>query len=204
MSESPLPTYHVIRSDRKTLALEITRDAEVLVRAPRRTALVAIERFVDSHRDWIETHLARRREQIVSRAEHRLTQADEALLQKAAAAILPEKLAYYASVMGVTPTHLSITAAARRFGSCSATDRICFSWRVMLYEEAAVDYVVVHELAHILHHDHSPAFHACVALILPDHKARRALLKKPPTAIPAWVTARMEAFHAQKNQVQEE
>ena len=69
-------------------------------------------------------------------------------------------------------------AARRRFGSCSAEGHICFSWRLMQYPPEAIDYVVVHELAHLKHMDHSDAFYALVAQYLPDHKARRALLRK--------------------------
>ena len=57
--------------------------------------------------------------------------------------------------MGLTPAAVTITGARKRFGSCSASNRICYSWRLMQYPEAAVDYVVVHELAHIVHKDHS-------------------------------------------------
>ena len=79
--------------------------------------------------------------------------------------------------MGLTPTGVRITGARRRFGSCSAKNSLCFSWRLMLYPQAAVDYVVVHELAHIAHKNHGPAFYACIAAVLPDYKARIRLLK---------------------------
>ena len=84
----------------------------------------------------------------------------------------------YASLMGLRPAGISITGARTRFGSCSAKNRICFSWRLMRYPEAAIDYVVVHELAHIRHKDHSPAFYDCIARILPDWRERRALLRE--------------------------
>ena len=79
--------------------------------------------------------------------------------------------------MGLRPAGVTITGAEKRFGSCSAKNRICFSWRLMQYPEEAVDYVVVHELAHILHKNHGKAFYACVEEVLPDWRARRALLK---------------------------
>ena len=84
----------------------------------------------------------------------------------------------YAGLMGLRPAGISITGARKRFGSCSAKNRICFSWRLMQYPEAAIDYVVVHELAHIRHKDHSPAFYDCIARILPDWQERRALLRE--------------------------
>ena len=92
--------------------------------------------------------------------------------------ILPPKVAHYAALLGVEPTGLTVTSARTRFGSCSGKNRLSFSWRLMDYPEEAIDYVVVHELCHIRHHDHSPAFYDLIASVMPDHKARRALLRK--------------------------
>ena len=80
--------------------------------------------------------------------------------------------------MGLHPTGLRITSARTRFGSCSAKNSICFSWRLMQYPDAAVDYVVVHELAHIREKNHGRAFYALVEQFLPDWRERRALLKE--------------------------
>lgn len=66
----------------------------------------------------------------------------------------------------------------KRFGSCSASNRLCFAWRLMRYPEAAVDYVVVHELAHIRYKNHGPAFYRLIASVLPDYKERIKLLKQ--------------------------
>ena len=79
--------------------------------------------------------------------------------------------------MGLTYTGITITGAKTRYGSCSPKNRLCFSWRLMAYPESAIDYVVVHELAHIVHRNHGPEFHKLVESVLPDHKERRALLK---------------------------
>ena len=79
--------------------------------------------------------------------------------------------------MGVDYGHISITSAKTRFGSCSSKGNIAFSYRLMLYPEAAVDYVVVHELAHRKEMNHSRAFYKLIEEILPDYKQRRKLLK---------------------------
>ena len=92
--------------------------------------------------------------------------------------ILPQRTAFWSARMGLSPTQIRITSARRRFGSCSSEGHICYSWRLMQYPPEAIDYVIVHELAHLKHMNHSPAFYALVAKYLPDHKARRALLKK--------------------------
>lgn len=168
-------SYEIIRSDRKTLGLQV-KDGRVIVRAPRRVTQQQIERFVREHEDWIQNALNR---QAAKQAAHpEPTEAERAELIRRAKEILPQRTAYWSQRMGLYPTQIHITSARRRFGSCSSEGHICYSWRLMQYPPEAIDYVVVHELAHLKHMNHSPAFHALVAKYLPDHKARRALLKR--------------------------
>ena len=168
--------YSVVRSLRRTMALEITRDAAVLVRAPYGASEAAIRGFVDSHRRWIDTHLARR--QAYLDAHPAPTEAEIADLRRQAEAYLPGRVALWAGRMGVTPTAVKITAARTRFGSCSGKNSLCFSLYLMGYPAEAIDYVVVHELAHIRHKNHGPAFYAEVARYLPDYRHRQAMLRK--------------------------
>ena len=171
-----LPSYELIRSNRRTLALEVTPDCRVVVRAPMRASRTHIDEFVAGHAQWLETHLARQQARRASHPEP-TAQEREAYIRRAMAE-LPEKVARYSAEMGLYPTGITITGARTRFGSCSGKNRICFSWRLMQYPEEAIDYVVVHELAHIRHKDHSKAFYDCVARTMPDWKERRALLRK--------------------------
>ena len=167
--------YTVIRSSRRTMALEVTQEAQVLVRAPRFATGLEIQRFVAAHRDWIETHLVRR--QAYLEAHPPLTQPDIEALRAKAKAYLPERVAYWADRMGVKPTGLHITSARTRFGSCSGKNSLSFSLYLMQYPAEAIDYVVVHELSHIRHKNHSPAFYAEVARYMPDYKQRQAMLR---------------------------
>lgn len=168
-------TYELIRSNRRSVALEITRDGRVLVRAPRRMPQRDIDAFVDKHRDWLRSHLAK--QQAWQSAHPEPTAQEQQALTERAKTVLPQKVAHYAAVMGLQPTGITITSARTRFGSCSPKNRLCFSWRLMAYPEEAIDYVVVHELAHIVHRNHGPDFYALIAAILPDYKQRRAMLK---------------------------
>ena len=93
-------------------------------------------------------------------------------------AILPLVAVMVLKILTAPPSEgITITGARKRFGSCSGKNRLSFSWRLMDYPPAAIDYVVVHELAHIRHHNHSPAFYELVASVLPDYKKRQALLR---------------------------
>lgn len=168
--------YKLLRSRRKTLSLEINRDGEVLVRAPLRCSRETIDAFIASKAQWIRVH---QEKQALRRAAH--PEPDEemrkALIARAKAE-LPQKAAYFAAQMGVSPAGIRITDAKTRFGSCSGKNRLCFSWRLMLYPDAAIDYVVVHELAHIVHKNHGKDFYALIAEILPDYKDRIRLLRE--------------------------
>ena len=147
----------------------------MLVRAPLRMPQGEIKRFVASHAAWLEKAQAK----VAARqaAHPPLTEQETAALRQRAKELLPDRVAHYAAIMGVTPKSVKITSARTRFGSCSGKNGICFSLYLMQYPEEAIDYVVVHELAHIRHHDHSPAFYAEVAKVLPDYKERMKLLK---------------------------
>ena len=172
--DKKLPEFEIIRSARKTVCVQITREARVVVRAPNRMKREAIEAFVAKHAEWIEKHLERRE------AKNELEYADgerEAYLRALAKDIIPRKVEEFARIMRVCPTSVKITGAKTRFGSCSGKNALCFSWRVMCYPEKAVDYVVVHELAHILHHDHSERFWKTVEKYMPDYKEAENMLK---------------------------
>lgn len=167
--------YELIRSDRRTLGLRV-RDGRVIVRAPRRVSKAQIERFIQSHADWIEKAQTQQAEKQAAHPDP--TAEEHAAYIRAAKELLPQRVAYWSERMGLKPAQVRITSAQRRFGSCGANGHVCFSWRLMQYPMEAIDYVVVHELAHLKHMNHSPDFHALVAQHLPDHKARRALLKR--------------------------
>ncbi|MDO4812083.1 MAG: M48 family metallopeptidase [Eubacteriales bacterium] len=169
-------SYQIIRSQRRTIALEVTRDAHVVVRAPLHASDEAVSAFVSAHEQWLSDALERR---IAHNAAHpELTVAERKSLITRAKTEIPQRVAYWSRIMALTPTDVKITSAKMRFGSCSAKNSLCFSWYLMQYPDSAIDYVVVHELAHIRHHNHSPAFYALIEQYLPDWRERMALLKE--------------------------
>ena len=167
--------YTLVRSNRKTLCVSITPEGEVVVRAPQRLAKREIDRFVAAHAEWIAEHM----EKVRLRAEKypEPDEAERAALIERAKAVLPPLVEKHAKRMGVSPAGVKITGACRSFGSCSGKNSLCFSLYLMRYPMEAIEYVVVHELAHIREKNHGPAFYAVVAAEMPDYKARAALLK---------------------------
>lgn len=165
--------YGLLRSRRKTLALELKKDGTLLVRAPMRLAKREIDRFVAAHEDWIEKHLKKLR---ASPALPEPTPEETEALKTAAWAVLPERVAYWSTVMGVRPAGIKITTAKKRYGSCSSKHSLCFSCYLMRSPMEAVDLVVVHELCHIQEMNHGPRFYALLERYLPDWRERKRLL----------------------------
>lgn len=169
--------YTLLYEKRKTLSVKVTDDLSVIVKAPKGFPRAEIDRFVHTHTAWIEKTRARVKKR--AETEKALTDRHISKLRTRAASEIPKRVAHFAKIMDVRPTGIKITSAKTRFGSCNSKNSLCFSWRLMLFPPAAIDYVVVHELAHIKEKNHSPAFYAVVAAVLPDYKAREQLLKNP-------------------------
>ena len=150
-----------------------------MVRAPCHTANARIEAFVSGHVDWIE----KQRDRLAARALPPLTDREIAELRARAKADLPARTALWAGRMGVDYTRVTITSAEKRFGSCNSRGGIAYSYRLMQFPEAVIDYVVVHELAHRKEMNHSARFYAVIAEQLPDYKERIRLMKATPRAM---------------------
>ena len=179
MPEQPLGfEYRLVRSSRRSVAVEILPDASVLVRAPKRMSTADIHAFLAKHAAWVMENMAKRKQMLEMYPEPSPEEAKRLVLL--ARHYIPERVEYYAALMGLRPTGLRISHARSRYGSCNAENVLSFSWRIMQYPLEAVDYVVVHELAHIAHKNHGPAFYACIAAVMPDHQARRALFRRLP------------------------
>lgn len=168
--------YEIVRSGRRTLSVEIAPDLKIKVRAPYKVSLARIEKFLADNEKWINDHMKKAAERASRRREP--TEEEKAAYIKAAREYLPERVKYFASIMGVCPSGVKITGAKTRYGSCSGKNSICFSYLVMALPRDLIDYVVVHELAHIKHHDHSRAFYDFLGKFMPDHKERQKRIKQ--------------------------
>jgi predicted metal-dependent hydrolase len=92
--------------------------------------------------------------------------------------IIRPRVGHYSGLMGVEHQRISVKNTRSQWGSCSHAGNLSFSWRLIMAPPEVVDYVVVHELAHILHKNHSAKFWKTVGQFCPDFKARRDWLKK--------------------------
>ena len=113
-----------------------------------------------------------------SASEAQIRDAAQAWLMRQAKTLFTERLDHFAPLLGVRYEKLRLSSAGTRWGSASASGTIRLNWRLIHLKLSMVDYVVVHELSHLRHMDHSPQFWDVVASILPDHQQRRQALKR--------------------------
>ena len=163
--------YILIRSNRKTVAIQIQPNGQVLVRAPKGMPEAVIDNFVNSKTEWIRKQLNK------LPVVRKLTNLELRELVYQAKTVLPQRVAYYAPLVGVTYQAVSIRKQRTRWGSCSGKGNLNFNCLLMLAPPEVVDYVVVHELCHRKEMNHSPAFWAEVERILPDYRKRKRWLK---------------------------
>lgn len=157
------------------MSLSVDKEGIVVVRVPMRLSKREIERFILQNNAWIERQREKQKRYRETYPEPGETEVER--LKAAAKAYIPQRVEYYADKMRLYPLSVKITSAQKRFGSCSAKNGLCFSWRLMRYPMAAVDYVIVHELAHIAEKNHGKRFYAVVERLLPDYKLRIRMLK---------------------------
>ena len=160
--------YRVQRTRGQRLLVRVQRPGVAVVYAPPHVTQAQILGMLSEHAGEIRGLLSQFRANLPDEDTSRL-------LRRKAQEVFPAKLAFYAQIMGVWPTGLRIGSGQRRHGSCDSHGKITLSWRILAYPEEYVDYVVVHELAHLKHMDHSPAFWKTVEEILPDYRKRRRL-----------------------------
>lgn len=160
--------YTIKKSSRKTIAIQVDKNCRITVRAPYSVSDEEIERFLSEKREWLQKAIISQRER--AKKEKQYTDEEISVMRNKAKKIIPERVLYYSKIMGVSPTAVKINSAKTRYGSCSAKNSLNFSLYLMDKDERFIDYVVVHELAHIRHHNHSKAFYDFVEKFIPDYK----------------------------------
>ena len=182
----------IIRSNRKTLAIQINPDLSVTVRAPMYAPQSDIERILREKEGWIQKHIEKIREQEAKRKKTQgekgeygesveseyLTNEEIKKLADKALQHIPKRVSYYAKQIGVTYGKITIRNQKTRWGSCSSKGNLNFNCLLMLTPPEVIDYVIVHELCHRKEMNHSGAFWAEVEMVLPDYKEQVKWLKE--------------------------
>ena len=206
--------YTLIRTERKTIALIVDRDGQLIVRAPKKASVRSIEAFIQEKESWIlrkqqEMAAAERTKPLIGVEGERLPFCGTVLvfhftdtefievdgdalwlptgtelsdirlwIQEQAQEKLTENLLRRSAEMGLSCRGPKLSNAKGRWGSCSGQNVIRLSWRLVLCPPEVMDYVVVHELCHVLHKNHSREFWAAVEQYCPEWRAHRRWLRE--------------------------
>lgn len=222
--------YEIKVSRRSTMAIQVTKEGQILVKLPYYASMEEGHRFAVANKDWIYRQLCKIKSKLREKQEFHWSDGADVFLygksmslhvkidagkkgfsiaaskeeitvkgpfhetwgqeseteiknamklwyRKEARACLEEKTAWWASRMMVTYEKIAIRDQATRWGSCSTKGNLNFNWRLVLLPAELADYVVVHELAHRLHMNHSRQFWNVVGSVMPDYRERRKALK---------------------------
>lgn len=182
--------YEIVRSQRKTISLQVTQEGKVLVRCPRRLPQSQVHRFVQEHTPWLEAQLSK----IAAQPKlPKLTEEDQKALISQATREIPRLAERYAPLVGVSYVRITIRSQRGRWGSCSGAGNLNFNCLLMLAPPQVREYVVVHELCHRKEMNHSAQFWAEVERILPDYRQSRQWLKDQGGALIARLPQKPQA-----------
>ncbi|MEG1848295.1 MAG: SprT family zinc-dependent metalloprotease [Lachnospiraceae bacterium] len=173
--------YEICHSNRKSYAIQIYPGGRVVVRTPSNISLDTLQRLFLEKEQWIKKNYLKQCAVIGDTTTHSNPSKQEAALEKryreAAKEYFPKRVEYYIAKTGGHYERIVIRGQKTRWGSCSSRGTLSFNWKLMLAPPRVLDYVVVHELCHLTHMNHAPAFWMAVELILPDYKELRKWLK---------------------------
>lgn len=170
--------FSIIRTDRKTLSIQVKCD-EITVRAPMKMSDKEIHDFLEQKKSWIEKHLRDFAEKKEKEGEVIPYTSDEIRnMANRAIEIIPKKAEYYAKKIGVTYGRITIRAQHTRWGSCSSKGNLNFNCLLVQFPEEVMDSVIVHELCHRKHMNHSAEFYAEIDRVFTGYKKCNKWLKE--------------------------
>lgn len=171
----------LIKSNRRSVGITVQPGGEIIIRAPRLMPNAMVLSFVQNKSAWIlKAYENQRRIQPAIHTEEKSHQtlALEKRYRDAAKEYIPKRVEYYHQFTGGHFDKITIRDQKTRWGSCSASGTLSFNFRLMMAPPRVLDYVVVHELCHLTHMNHSKDFWNMVENILPDYKEHRKWLKE--------------------------
>ena len=172
-------TYEIHYSRRRSISVSITPDSRVLIKAPIGTTESTIRDFLTTKKTWITKHLEKQQsESEKAKALGYLSAEEIKQIKKQAHKLIPERVEYYSKLSGISYGKIAIRLQRTCWGSCSARGNLNFNCLLVLMPPEILDSVVVHELCHRRHMNHSKAFYEEIDKYFPDYKRCNKWLKE--------------------------
>ncbi|MBP7348579.1 MAG: M48 family metallopeptidase [Butyrivibrio sp.] len=172
---------NIVRSDRKSYSISVDQKGTVTLHAPLQASETFISELLQNKSDWILSKYSAALHAASLRSSSPYSDAQRNLLEKryrrAAIDYFPKRVYFYESQLSVHHKKIAIRDQKTRWGSCTSSGTLSFNWRLILAPPHILDYVVVHELCHLIHMNHSAAFWTTVSSIIPDYKECRKWLR---------------------------
>ena len=168
----------IIRSKRKTLAMQISDEGKLIVRVPLRCPNKEIVSFIEKNEKWITAHIEKvnkQNEELDTLEPFSRQDIDE--MARRALKVIPERVKLYSERIGVSYGRITIRNQKTKWGSCTASGNLNFNCLLMAAPAEVLDSVVVHEMCHRLHMDHSKAFYAEIYRVFPEYDKWNKWLK---------------------------
>ena len=171
-------SYSITMTNRNRRMVISIREENVKVSAPKAYPVEQVKAFVESKRSWIIEQLAHIKNMQSRRRERELTDKEIHSYKKLAKEVFASKLEQYAKEMGVAYNSFRVKEQKTRWGSCSSKGNINLNWRLIQAPEEVIDYVIVHELAHLKYMNHSHEFWQLVSQHSANYQKWRGWLRK--------------------------
>lgn len=168
--------YQLINGNRTSLAIQITEEGNVVVRAPKKYTKRKVEQYIQLKWDWINKKIQQKNAEAWYINLQPFEYEERAQYMEQALETFSVKAEYYADLIGVTYHQIRIMERRTQWGSCSKKGRLSFNWRLMLAPDAIIDYVVVLVLAQLKNYPFRS--YEIVEDILPDYQQQAQWLKE--------------------------
>ena len=166
--------YTLIRSARRSLAVQIKPNGTVTVRANYKTSLKSIDNFLSAKSAWIKKHLDEINDKPIL---PKFTEKEIKGFISSAKTVIPPRIAYFAQIIGVKYGKITIRRARTLWGSCTASGNLNFNCLLVCMPQSVADYIIIHELCHRKQMNHSQRFWATVSAYCPEYKTSKKWLK---------------------------
>ena len=171
--------YIIKKSRRRSISIHVSDDKNIVVKVPLSTPEFVAKNFINEKKDWILKQIAKLEVQKQQALYMGLLTVEEIRqLKKKARILIPERVDYYSKISGIPYNRIFIRLQKSRWGSCSVEGNLNFNCLLVLMPHEVLDSVVVHELCHRRHMNHSREFYDEVLKIYPDYKKWNKWLKE--------------------------
>ncbi|MFC1755907.1 M48 family metallopeptidase [Patescibacteria group bacterium] len=168
----------VIRSKRKSISIRVTDEGVVVIRAPKKVSEQSINKFIRKSEKWIDKKLVDMNLQNSKLDDYQFTKKQINSFKKRAKVTIKDRLDELSIEVGIKYNTFRLSGAKKRWGSCSNKRTVSINWRLILAPPEIIDYVIIHELIHLKHMNHSKRFWKEVQKHIPDYKEKRKWLNE--------------------------